>query len=284
MANILLKKAGIMTSLQDDGRTGFAALGVPQSGPMDSDSFYLANHLIRRAGDSACLEIYMGGIEMVFNADCQVVFTGAVGEIICQEKAISGNQIISIPKGAKVTMKPPARGQWAYMAINGQFATEKILHSQSFYPGITEKGKFSNNEKIEFHPGKETIPRNKAKIKTPVFPEIQSIEAYRGTSFALLQKNQQQSLSQDTFTISQTQNRMGIQLEERMNNDFNELISCPVYPGTVQLTPSGKLLVLMKDAQVTGGYHRILQIKKSSLSKLAQVRPSGKIRFKLISD
>lgn len=271
-----------MTSLQDDGRTGFAALGVPQSGPMDSDSFYLVNHLIRRASDSACLEIYMGGIEMVFNADCQVVFTGAVGKIICQEKAISGNQIISIPKGAKVTMKPPARGQWAYMAINGQFATEKILHSQSFFPGITEKGKFSNNEKIEFHPGKEIIPRNKAKIKATFFPEIQSIEAYRGTSFALLQKNQQQSLSQDTFTISQTQNRMGIQLEERMNNDFNELISCPVYPGTVQLTPSGRLIVLMKDAQVTGGYHRILQIKKSSLSKLAQVRPSGKIRFKLM--
>ena len=64
---------------------------------------------------------------------------------------------------------------------------------------------------------------------------------------------------------------------------LNELISCPVYSGTVQLTPSGKLIVLMKDAQVTGGYHRILQDqKKVRFSKLAQVRPSGKIRFKLM--
>ena len=68
---------------------------------------------------------------------------------------------------------------------------------------------------------------------------------------------------------------MGIQLEERINNEFNELISCPVYSGTVQLTPSGKLIVLMKDAQVTGGYHRILQIKK----KFAfQIGPSKAIR------
>lgn len=283
MASITLKKAGVMTTLQDSGRTGFAALGVPQSGPMDLDSFVLANRLMRRPSGSVCLEIYMGGVEMVFEAAAQVVFTGAVGKITCQGASFSGNQIIPVRRSEVLTITPPAKGQWAYMAINGNFAADQILGSQSFYPGITPKAMFVNNDRIAFYPKSEAIPNDHAKIKPLKFTESQCIEAYPGPSFERLNEQQKQQLGQNTFTLSQAQSRMGIQLEEKMINELKELISAPVYPGTVQLTPSGKLIVLMKDAQVTGGYPRILQLSRNSLSKLAQLRPSGKIRFEILS-
>jgi allophanate hydrolase subunit 2 len=62
------------------------------------------------------------------------------------------------------------------------------------------------------------------------------------------------------------------------------MLSCPVYPGTVQLTPSGKMIVLMRDAQVTGGYPRILQLSEYAIAVLAQKQPGDKIRFKLVSE
>jgi allophanate hydrolase subunit 2 len=47
---------------------------------------------------------------------------------------------------------------------------------------------------------------------------------------------------------------MGIQLTELLENKLPELPTNPVFPGTVQLTSGGKLVILLQDAQVTGGY------------------------------
>ncbi|SHN30851.1 Allophanate hydrolase subunit 2 [Cyclobacterium lianum] len=268
-----------MSTLQDPGRAGSAASGVPQSGPMDLDSFLLANHLMRREPEAACLEIYMGGLEMIFSASTQLVFTGAVGKVRCQGHLFAANQVINVRKNDRLTLSPPGAGQWAYMAINGTFQAEKILGSQSFYRGITPEEKFSNNDQLDFMPGRRFIPDDQARVKPQNFPEEQCLRAYPGPSFSLLPEKAQQIIQQHAFTLSNSQSRMGIQLEEIVDNDLKELISAPVYPGTVQLTPSGKMIVLMRDAQVTGGYHRLLQIDRASISKLAQIRPAGKIRF-----
>jgi allophanate hydrolase subunit 2 len=50
----------------------------------------------------------------------------------------------------------------------------------------------------------------------------------------------------------------------------------------VQLTPSGKIIVLMRDAGVTGGYPRILQLTEDSINQLAQKKTGDSISFQLI--
>jgi allophanate hydrolase subunit 2 len=72
---------------------------------------------------------------------------------------------------------------------------------------------------------------------------------------------------------------MAIQLEELIPNSLPEMATAPVYPGTVQLTSGGKLIILMRDAQVTGGYPRILQFPEDSLPLLSQKKPGQKIRL-----
>ncbi|MGB7786903.1 MAG: allophanate hydrolase subunit 2 family protein, partial [Salinimicrobium sp.] len=74
-------------------------------------------------------------------------------------------------------------------------------------------------------------------------------------------------------------NRMGIQLQEELPNTLDAILTGPVLPGTVQLTPSGKLIVLMRDGQTTGGYPRVLQLSEAGINALAQKLPGEKFRF-----
>jgi allophanate hydrolase subunit 2 len=75
---------------------------------------------------------------------------------------------------------------------------------------------------------------------------------------------------------------MGIQLEELIENHLPDLPTNPVFPGTLQLSPGGKLILLMRDAGVTGGYPRILFLTEEAQSKLSQKKAGDPIRFKFL--
>ena len=77
---------------------------------------------------------------------------------------------------------------------------------------------------------------------------------------------------------------MAYQIKELINNELKEIITSFVIPGTVQLTPSGKLIILMRDCQTTGGYPRILQLSASSIDKLSQKLMNESIMFKLLDN
>ncbi|RMF02321.1 MAG: biotin-dependent carboxyltransferase, partial [Bacteroidetes bacterium] len=86
---------------------------------------------------------------------------------------------------------------------------------------------------------------------------------------------------QHTFTVSKVMDRMGCRLEERMRvpDGIGKMVSAGVMPGTVQLTPAGQLIILLADAQTTGGYYRLVQLDEESLNKVAQLKPGDKLRF-----
>jgi sugar lactone lactonase YvrE len=107
------------------------------------------------------------------------------------------------------------------------------------------------------------------------------VSAY-GEGLLAWSEAQQQLIRSTTFHLSKFSNRMGIQLEELVSNQLEDLPTNPVFPGTVQLTPGGKLIVLMRDAGVTGGYPRILHLTEEGQSKLAQKRVGDPIRFQLL--
>ena len=105
---------------------------------------------------------------------------------------------------------------------------------------------------------------------------------YKGPEFDALNEDQKSKVLDAFFTISNTINRMAIQLEEKIANTLPSIITSPVLPGTIQLTPSGKLIVLMRDCQTTGGYPRVLQLSENSINHIAQKRMKEKCGFKLI--
>jgi allophanate hydrolase subunit 2 len=76
---------------------------------------------------------------------------------------------------------------------------------------------------------------------------------------------------------------MAIQLVETLPNALKSIYTSPVIPGTVQLTPSGKLIILMRDCQVTGGYPRILQLSDYAISRLSQKVAGDQVKFELMN-
>jgi len=65
--------------------------------------------------------------------------------------------------------------------------------------------------------------------------------------------------------------------------ESESLVSSGVSYGTVQLLPSGQLIVLMADHQTPGGYPKIAHVISADLSVLAQKHAGNNICFQLIS-
>jgi len=60
---------------------------------------------------------------------------------------------------------------------------------------------------------------------------------------------------------------------------FPEMLTGPVLPGTLQVPAEGQPILLLADAQTTGGYPRLAVVAASELPRLAQLRPGSVLRF-----
>lgn len=282
MGEIKVFSPGYFTTVQDLGRYGFAHLGVPVAGAMDRLSLGLANHLLHNPANSAGLEMTMKGPTLQFDEDTQIILCGAEGSILHNGIIKKINQIIPIHKGDVLEIADFKTGQYMYLAIKGGICSETILNSRSFFPGLTQT-QLVSGDRINYQKSSPSYFPSHSYLK----PREQNVgttylEVYLGPEISQVNEKFLDQLFQRDYSISTLQNRMGIYLNELLPNRMSEILTAPVYPGTVQLTPSGKLILLMRDAQVTGGYPRILQVKEEGISKLAQLRPGQSIRFKML--
>jgi biotin-dependent carboxylase-like uncharacterized protein len=270
------------TTLQDEGRLAGAQYGIPISGAMDQVSYRWANHLLKNTSNALAIEMAQPGLRIQFDQACQISLSGAKVVASLNQTQISNSSLIFIAAGDLLEIGPFRSGSRLYLSIQGGFQVERYLGSGSDFESITSPSKRSSNEVLSYLP----IPQPnslgaKPKWDTSWF-ESPEIETYQGADWILLSTAQQELVRSTTFHLSKFSNRMGIQLEELVPNHLEDLPTNPVFPGTVQLTPSGKVIVLMRDAGVTGGYPRILQLTEEGQSKLAQKRVGDPIRFQFI--
>ncbi len=282
-AYIQFIKPGLLTSVQDQGRFGYADYGVPYSGAMDQFSYSQANFLLNNSDEAAVLEMTMIGPTMVFELPTRIVFTGAEAEVFHNEKLQAMGKIIDIRADDQIRIIQFKKGQWLYMGIEGGLQSPLFLESRSWYKGVSEFGHVQKNHSICYLSEEHYVEDHYSHPKiTAHWYEKEEIQVYRGPDWNLLTDKIKKAITEQKFTLSKNGNRMGIQLQETIPNSIDNILTAPVYPGTVQLTPSGKLIVLMRDAQVTGGYPRILQLTDESLNIISQKRFSQRICFSLL--
>ncbi|WP_186756749.1 5-oxoprolinase subunit C family protein [Echinicola salinicaeni] len=282
-AHVEVIKPGFYSSIQDLGRFGQGHWGIPSAGAMDRQSYELANHLLRNHENSACLEMTMIGGEFIFWAKTQIVLTGAQAKISLNQKPQEINNVIHINSGDRLKIGPFSKGCRMYLAIKGGFQTSITLQSRSWYKGISPHHLLKAGSILPFNAPIVDLPSLNAKVSVDHYLlENQQIEVYAGPESDQLPNDIFDQLFDREFHLSPMMNRMGIQIQEKLENQLNEILTTPVYPGTVQLSPGGKIMILMRDAQVTGGYPRILQLNQSAINILAQKKQGDKIQFKLI--
>jgi biotin-dependent carboxylase-like uncharacterized protein len=277
-------KTGFYDTIQDLGRTGCQEYGVPVSGVMDSYSAKLANALLNNDENDAVLEITMTGPMLQFNVPTVICVTGAHMSPKLNAISIKTNAAIGVLKGDVLSFGKLNYGFRSYLAVSGGFLTENSMSSRSMYQHITTQIRLHKNDELQILESNTVIKNANSSLKVQESHfTSKTMEVYKGSEFDTLSNTQKEKLFSKEFTISKINNRMAYQLEALLENSLKPIITSLVLPGTVQLTPSGKLIVLMKDCQTTGGYPRVLQLKDASIQELAQKFTGQIIRFKCIN-
>ncbi|WP_053224217.1 5-oxoprolinase subunit C family protein [Roseivirga seohaensis] len=289
MARLHFLKPGLQTTIQDLGRHGVQDLGIPINGAMDKASAQLANHLVGNSADSQVLEITLLGPKIQFEGQCQIAITGADLSAEINGNTIPLFRTINIEHGDVLSFGKPLTGCRAYLAINGKWDIQSWLGS--FSASATNTAQTTpdsiivKDQILEIIRGKDQPIITISESERPSLSIEAPIKVYPGPEFEAFSAVEKQSFFGDRFTIGQDSNRMGYRLKEALNGytKKEEVISSGVIPGTIQITNSGQPIVLMADAQTTGGYPRIANVSSTELDRLAHFKPGDTVRFELIS-
>jgi biotin-dependent carboxylase-like uncharacterized protein len=280
---IKVLQAGVYSTIQDLGRTGFQEYGVPYAGAMDRQAVTIANSLLGNNTNAAVLEMTFTGAKLKFGCDTLICISGANMNPKLNEIQIRNHKVFKVSKEDVLSFGRLERGFRCYLGVLGGFKTELVMHSRSMYPNITTQTTIKKGEVLPIDDSilNYNMPYSNLRIDTS-YLDNSILNVFKGPEYEQLNSNQQAQLFSNDFTISKYNNRMAYQLEEPFENDISGMITSPVIPGTAQLTPSGNLIVLMRDCQTTGGYPRVLQLAEASINTLAQKMVQQKITFKLI--
>ena len=279
---IKVLKSGFYTTIQDKGRVGFASLGVPVSGVMDSYASDMANSVLNNSLEAAVVEIYSGSCEFQFLCATFICVSGGDFSLKLNKQAIGLNKKISVSKNDILSFGKANYGARCYLAVAGGIQSEVKLNSRSFYKGITQDIFLQRGMEIAISEVTKSQLVSNASIKVNALHfSSQTIKCYKGPEFEQLHAAQQKELFEKFFSISRDINRMGYRLNETIPNTLTSILTSAVLPGTVQLTPSGKLIILMRDCPVTGGYPRVLQLSEAAINCIAQKSSNSQFQFVL---
>jgi len=278
MLNIL--KPGFFTTVQDTGRFGYRDKGVPVAGAMDSFSVSKVNTLLENNEKCAVLEITMTGPELKFEKDTYIVLGGAEMTVTLNDTAVENYKVYKINTGDILSYGKLTKGFRAYLGIKDGFNPPSVLGSRSFFKPITEQDTIKKMANLPYSTCKHFNPKI-SELKVDSVLDKSVLEVHKGPEFKLLTDKQLSQLFYTDFSVANENNRMAYQLNEIIEGNKTSMLTSATLPGTIQLTPSGKLIVLMKDGQTTGGYPRILQLTDIAMSVLAQKKSGDHFKFKL---
>lgn len=262
------------------GRFGFRNKGVPISGVMDEIAANELNRLLQNSSADALLEITMTGPKLEFDAATVIALGGADFKAKINGKLIGNYKCYCIAKGDVLEYGSAKDGVRGYLAVKGGIRSDKILGSRSYYFPVTTERYLMDGDVLSYLPH-EGNDEPKSNLNTDYLSET-LLEVHRGPEFDLLTDRQLGQLFGREFTVAKENNRMAYQLEEKLDVHTQSMLTSATLPGTVQFTPSGKLIILMKDGQTTGGYPRILQLVPKAIAVLSQKKAGETILFKII--
>jgi biotin-dependent carboxylase-like uncharacterized protein len=273
-------KTGLYSSIQDLGRFGYRDIGVPLSGAMDLYSAELANSLLGNETKAAILEMTMTGPRLKFYAASQIVITGANMSPSINDNAIENNRIYTINTNDTLSFGKLRSGYRAYLAVKGGFNTDLVMGSRSYFESVTLSNRIQKGDILKFDifsvPKQALSSNSKVKIQ---LNDSTIISVFKGPEFELLTNSQHEELFNSNYIVSALNNRMAYQIEPKLNHKLSSILTSLVMPGTVQLTPSGLLIILMRDCQTTGGYPRVLQLSREAINNLSQKKAKDTFSF-----
>ena len=284
LVTLTFQKAGMLTTVQDAGRRGHQAFGVPIGGVMDKAAAQTANELVGNDTNNPVLEITLLGPTIHFDQTMQIAITGANLSPTINREPIAQYQTITVKANDILSFGRIVNGCRAYIAIRGIWQIPKWLDSYSaVHPNkevlpdsIIQKGSILP---ILTSPFQQEIKLSPPSPPTSLVPI--PIKVLPGPEFEQFTTFQIAHFFSQTYTIGNDSNRMGYRLQgiPLPIETQTSMISSGIIPSTIQINNAGLPIVLMRDAQTVGGYPRIANVVAADMDRLAQLKPQEQIRF-----
>jgi biotin-dependent carboxylase-like uncharacterized protein len=286
MSEVVVVRAGPLTTVQDLGRPGFAHLGVPPSGAADPRALELGNRVVGNDLGAAALEAALVGPSLRFSAPALAAVTGAEAGASLDGSPITRALPVAVPAGGLLELGQCRGGVRVYVCVRGGLSVEATLGSRS-HDVLAGLGppplRDGDVLPIGPEPAAQPWPDAPSPAESPrdmAEPVLDVIAGPRDDWFppeALAQ------LTETRWRVSSSSNRIGLRLEGPPLGrlDRGELLSEGLVAGAIQVPPSGQPILLGPDHPTTGGYPVIAVVRFRDLAVAGQLAPGAFVRFRL---
>ncbi len=294
---MLVARAGFLTSVQDLGRTGYRQFGVSLGGALDAFALRVANLLVGNEESVAGLEITLGGLQLRFADQRVVAWCGGEFDVRVGSTSVPAGHAALINAGEELKFNHPKTGCRCWLAISGGLDAPTVLGSRS----TDLRASFGGFEGRAVRDGDELPLGNFRRSQTAAAGRISSwsapepwsqtasanpiLQVVRGPDWDRFGASTLQRFTSESFAVSPDSDRMGVRFDgpELQRSDDVDLISEAASPGTIQVPPSGRPILLLGDCQTIGGYPKIAHVITFDLPVAAQLRAGDHVRFSEVS-
>lgn len=277
-------RPGMLTTVQDLGRWGHQAVGVPVAGPMDWYSHRLANARLGNAPSAACLEITLVGPELMAAGDVTCAVAGAAFDVMVNDRGIDAERPIALRDGDRLRFGGRHRGARATLAVSGGIAVPLVLGSRSTSL-ISRMGPFAGRalkvgDRLPLGPAPAGLAE-RSLFSAPVPEGGARLRVLFGPHDDRFTTAAREQLTNARFSVTPESNRMGYRLGGPVleRADTSELLSDATPMGSLQVPASGVPILLMADRQTTGGYPKIATVITADLPLAGQLAPGDWVEF-----
>jgi biotin-dependent carboxylase-like uncharacterized protein len=284
---------GLMTSVQDLGRFGAQALGMPVAGATDPLALRLTNRLVGNPENTGALEIGYLGPTVVVNADAVRIAFGGAAKLTLQPAGTADPRTLKpwrsalLKRGDRLSIGAVEDGSVACLAVAGGFAIPAFMGSQSTYMrsglGGFEGRALKSGDRLPLNTvateGDEreladAIDYGQGPVRVVLGPQDDRFTAAGIATFLSA-----------TYTLTKEADRMGIRLDGEVIEHVRgaDIASEGVVTGSIQVPGNGKPIILMADRQTTGGYTKIATVISADLPRVGRMKPGDKLQFAAVT-
>ena len=267
---IRIERAPAYATVQDAGRRGFMASGVPRAGAMDLRALGTLNSILGNDAHTAAIEWALSGGAVRFETATVFAIGGAESRATLGGRPVGAWQAYHASAGDMLELDAPHRGRFAYVAVGGGLDVPTVMGSRSTYlPGSFggfEGRRLKSGDAIAIgSPAKRTRYPTGMALPVDLRPELES------DVIRFIPRDEPSGHVE--WIVSAASDRTGYRLEGSQAGSGGSMTSEPVCPGVVQVPPDGNAIVLMADAPTVGGYRIAGVVISADLGALAQKLP-----------
>lgn len=292
-AALVVQTAGPFTTVQDLGRAGHQAAGIPVSGALDASSLRIANALVGNEDGTAALEIRLAGPVLEVAAPSLRVAlcgTSAPLQILSAERRdVPPWQSVTLQRGTVFRVPPLQDSVTAYLAIEGGFDLPEVLGSRSTCLragfGGMEGRALADGDCLPLTRDTATDRPDLQLDAPPALVPPETIRVVLGPQDDHFTKAATSRFLDAEYQVTNEADRMGLRLAgpALAHEKGHDIASDGIATGAIQVPGDGQPIILLADHQTTGGYPKIATVISADLGVLGRLSPGSALRFSAIS-